>query len=98
MGTITVNNTFKNGFQADIGLNYINDKSGIHVKLFVTDIFRTSSPEDAYYSDGVRQVYDNYYDSRSVELALTWRFGNWYNRNVSRRQLQTWKSKKGFNS
>jgi hypothetical protein len=72
--------TSKNGFQADIGLNYINDKSGIQVKLFVTDLFKTSSPEYTYNSDGVRQVYNNYYDSRSVELSLTWRFGNWYNK------------------
>jgi hypothetical protein len=52
--------TRKNWFQADSGLNYINHKSEIQVRLYVCDIFKTANPQYSYNSDGVKQVYRNY--------------------------------------
>jgi hypothetical protein len=74
---------YKNSFQADIGVTFIHSKSGITIGLLASDIFKSSSPEYYYVSDGVKQVYHNYYDSRSILLSFKWRFGNWFNRTVN---------------
>jgi hypothetical protein len=68
-----------NYFKLDTGLNYTHSKNGFTARLLVTDIFKTSNPEYSYKSDGIKQVYRNYYDSLMFKLILTWRFGNWNN-------------------
>jgi len=70
----------KNFFKLDIGLNYIHSKKGFEARLFVNDIFKTSNPEYYYISDGIKEIYQNYYDDRMIRLVLTWRLGNWYNK------------------
>ncbi|MDR3286077.1 MAG: outer membrane beta-barrel family protein, partial [Prevotellaceae bacterium] len=72
--------SMNNFFQLDIGLNYTPTKSGFAAKLSVTDIFKTSNPEYTYISDGIKQTYRNYYDTRMFRLTLTWKLGNWYNK------------------
>jgi hypothetical protein len=71
--------SMKNSFNLDVGLSYILSKKGFEVRLLVRDIFKTSNPEYSYISDGIKQIYRNYYDTRSISLRLTWRLGNWYN-------------------
>jgi hypothetical protein len=73
---------YKNSFQADIGVTFIHSRSGITIGILASDIFKSSSPEYYYVSDGVKQVFNNYYDSRSILLSFKWRFGNWFNRTV----------------
>ena len=71
--------SMNNSFNFDIGLNYILSKKGFDVRLMVRDIFKTSSPEYSYISNGINQIYHNYYDTRMLRLVLTWKLGNWYN-------------------
>jgi len=66
----------KNAFQADIAFKYIHEKTGMEAKLEFSDIFKTSEPEYTYKSDGIKQVYNNYYDTRSFLLTISWNFGN----------------------
>jgi hypothetical protein len=72
--------TTGNSFQLDVGLNYTNPKSGLGVRFFVGDVFKTANPEYYYVSAGVKQIYQNYYDTRLFKVVLTWRPGNWYNK------------------
>mgnify|MGYP003586936778 CR=1 FL=1 len=65
-----------NAFQADIGFKYILDTIGMEIKLELSDIFKTSEPKYTYKSDGVKQVYNNYYDARSFLITISWNFGN----------------------
>lgn len=65
-----------NAFQADIAFKYIHEKTGIEAKLEISDIFKTAEPEYTYKSDGVKQVYNNYYDTRSFLFTISWNFGN----------------------
>ncbi len=72
--------TMKNYFRLDVGLNYINKKKGFEVRLFAGDVFKTANPEYYYNSGGVKQVYQNYLDTRLLRLVVSWRLGNWYNK------------------
>jgi len=76
-----------NSFELDVGLNYIHSKKGFEARLFVSDIFKTSNPAYFYISDGIKQTFHNYYDSRALLLTLTWRLGNWYNRTPQKNSL-----------
>jgi hypothetical protein len=71
----SVNNFFK----LDIGFNYIHSKKGFEARLVCSDIFKTANPKYSYISGGIKQIYQNYYDTRMLRLVLTWRLGNWYN-------------------
>jgi hypothetical protein len=72
--------SMNNFFKIDIGFNYINSKKRFEAKLFVGDILKTANPEYSYTSDGIKQIYRNYYDTRMFRLTLSWRLGNWYNK------------------
>ncbi len=74
--------TIGNSFQLDIGLNYIITKKGLDIRLLFTDVFKTSESEYYYFSNGVKQVYKNYYDSQMLIVMFTWRPGNWYNKTL----------------
>ena len=72
--------TMENYFSIDIGANYINTKKGFEIRLYAGDILKTANPEYYYESNGIKQIYKNYYDTRFVRLALIWKLGNWYNK------------------
>jgi hypothetical protein len=71
--------TMKNYFRLDFGLNYVNEKKHFEVRLLVGDVLKTANPEYHYNSGGVKQVYNNYHDSRFMRLIVSWRPGNWFN-------------------
>ncbi|NVO12101.1 MAG: outer membrane beta-barrel protein [Bacteroidales bacterium] len=72
--------TMKNYFNLDIGLNYINHKKNFVIRLLASDVFKTANPEYYYVSDGIKQVYRNYSDTRMFKLVISWKLGNWYNK------------------
>lgn len=69
-----------NSFQMDLSIEYYHSKSGLRVALEATDIFKTADSPYTYTSDGVTLHYNNYLDTRSVLLTISWRFGNWKRR------------------
>jgi hypothetical protein len=71
-----------NYFKLDIGLNYIHSKKVFEARLYIGDVFKSANPEYYYVSSGIKQVYQNYFDTRMLRLVLTWRLGNWYNRSA----------------
>jgi len=74
--------TMKNYFRLDIGGNFIHSEKGFEVRLLVSDIFKTANPEYYYESGGIRQTYNNYFDTRALKLILVWKLGNWYNKSA----------------
>lgn len=68
-----------NSFCLNFGFNYINQKNNFEIRLLMADVFKTSNPEYYYTSGGIKQVYNNYYDSRFLRLVFAWRPGNWFN-------------------
>jgi hypothetical protein len=62
------------------GISWVNNKKTLSLKLNGNDILKTSAPRYSYYSNGVRQKFHNYNDSRFVSLALIWKFGNIFNK------------------
>lgn len=64
-----------NSFLLNVGMTFVNKKKNLMLKFLAEDVFKTSNPQYSYYSNGIRQVFNNYYDSRSVNLALVWNFG-----------------------
>lgn len=69
-----------NSFLLNAGISWVNNKKTLSLKLNGNDILKTSAPRYSYYSNGVRQEFHNYYDSRFVSLALIWKFGNIFNK------------------
>ena len=69
-----------NSFQMDLSVEYYHSKSGLRVTLEATDIFKTADSPYTYTSDGVTLHYNNYLDTRSLLLTVSWRFGNWKKR------------------
>ena len=69
-----------NSFQMDLTCQYIHTPSGLIVSLEATDLFRTADSPYSYISDGVTLRYDNKFDTRSLMLTISWRFGNWKKR------------------
>lgn len=67
----------KNSFQMDLTAEYYHRKTGLRVTLEATDIFKTADSPYTYVSDGVTLHYNNYLDTRSLLLTVSWRFGNW---------------------
>jgi hypothetical protein len=72
--------SMKNFFKFDFGFNYMFNKTGFEARLFVSDIFKTANPEYFYISDGIKQIYHNYLDTRMLRIVLIWKLGNWYNK------------------
>ncbi len=48
----------------------------LQVTARVNDIFKTSRPNATTYTNGVKQVYNNYNDNRYFTFGLTYKFGN----------------------
>ena len=69
-----------NSLGVNAGLTYTNKRKDFSIILSAEDVLRTSSAKYHYYSNGVRQSYDNYYDSQCVSLTIIKKFGNLFNR------------------
>jgi hypothetical protein len=69
-----------NSFQMDLSAEYYHSRSGLRVTLEATDILKTADSPYTYTSDGVTLHYNNYLDTRSLLLTVSWRFGNWKKR------------------
>ncbi|MGE5473197.1 MAG: outer membrane beta-barrel protein [Ignavibacteriales bacterium] len=72
--------SMKNYFCTDASLNYINNKYHFGVRLFVGDMFKSANPEYFYISGGVKQIYQNYNDTRYLKIVISWKPGNWFNK------------------
>lgn len=70
----------KNSLLVNIGLAYADKKSGLMVSIKAEDLFKNADPKYCYYSNGIRQDFDNYYDTRYVEITLTKKFGTSFNK------------------
>jgi hypothetical protein len=69
-----------NSFLLNTGISFVNNKKNFVLRLNANDILKTSNPKYCYYSNGIRQEFHNYYDSRYVNLTLIWKFGNIFNK------------------
>lgn len=60
----------------DLGLKmqFLDRKLQVTAKL--NDVFKTSTPNSTTYTNGVKQIYNNYNDNRYFTLGLTYKFGN----------------------
>lgn len=83
----------ENMFRTDIGFIYRIDKHNIVLSLSANDIFKTYKSNYCYYSNSVRQEYINYYDSRSVKFSVTWKFGDWNKKQISKKRLSNTEEK-----
>lgn len=70
----------KNLLLVNIGLAYTDKKRGMMVSLKAEDLFKNATPKYSYYSNGVRQEFNNYYDTQHVEITLTKKIGNLFNK------------------
>lgn len=70
----------KNYFCLDVGINYTNIKNNFEVRLLFGDVLKTANPEYSYASGGIKQIYNNYVDTRFFRLVISWRPGNWFNK------------------
>ncbi len=70
-----------NSFLMNASISFVNNKKNVLLKLDANDIFKTSASKYYYYSNDIKQEYDNYYDSRYVNIVFTWKFGNIFNKN-----------------
>lgn len=46
------------------------------VSIKAEDLFKTSNPKYSYYSNGIKQKFNNYYDSQHLEITLIKKNGN----------------------
>ena len=83
----------ENMFRTDIGFIYRIDKHNIVLSLSANDIFKIYKSNYCYYSNSVRQEYVNYYDSRSVKFSVTWKFGDWNKKQISKKRLSNTEEK-----
>ena len=66
----------KNKFNLAIGLTYIFPSKKWELNLYMSDIFKNSSPQYWYTTNGVKQVYNNYFDDRQLSFSIRYKFGN----------------------
>lgn len=69
-----------NALLLNAGLSYTNSKKNLMVSVKAEDLLKNGIPKYTYYSNGVKQLFDNYYDSRRVEVSLVLKLGNSYNK------------------
>lgn len=60
----------------DLGFKALLFKENLQVNLYFQDVYKGIRPKATTYTNDVKQVYGNYFDSRSVNLSLTYKFGN----------------------
>lgn len=64
-----------NMYQADAGIKKSFPKKGIEINLSASDLFNTMRNRSVMTDNGLRAVYTNKWESRKVNLTLTWNFG-----------------------
>lgn len=70
-------NTFSRQINAlSIGIRFPLLKERFIVNVTANDVFMGSISKGELYFDGFRQTYNNYYDSRSLNVSITYSFGN----------------------
>lgn len=68
--------TSTNGYgQCDLGFNLKFLENKFTITGSVTDLFRTSKPKFTSYSNGVKQIYANYFDIQQFRIGLSYNFG-----------------------
>ena len=70
----------KNAFLLNLGLSYTNKNKTMIVRIKDEDLFKTSNPKYSYYSNGIKQKFNNYYDSQHLEITLIKKIGNVFNK------------------
>lgn len=70
----------KNAFLLNLGLSYTNKNKTMIVSIKAEDLFKTSNPKYSYYSNGIKQKFNNYYDSQHLEITLIKKIGNVFNK------------------
>ena len=65
----------KNLLLVNIGFAYTDKRRGLMVSLKAEDLFKNANPKYIYYSNGVRQEFNNYYDTRRIELTVVKKLG-----------------------
>jgi hypothetical protein len=69
--------TVTNGYsQLDIGLKLQLLKKKLQTSFIVTDIFSGSRPVFTTHNNGIKQVFRNYFDQRSLRITVNYPFGN----------------------
>ncbi len=73
----------KNSLLLNVGLAYTDKKRALMVSIKAEDLFKNVNPKYGYYSNGVGQDFNNYYDTRHVEITLTKKFGTSFSKRKS---------------
>lgn len=60
----------------DLGFKALFYNKRLKVSLAFQDIFKGNKPKITTYTNNIRQVYVNYFDSRNLKVSLTYKFGN----------------------
>lgn len=69
-----------NSLLYNVEFSYTNAKKDFVISFNANDLLRTSSPKYHYYSNGIRQEFDNYYDSQFLGVTVIKKFGNVFNK------------------
>lgn len=69
-----------NAFNFNCGISFMNKKKDFMVMVNAEDLFRTALPKYYYYSNGVRQDFNNYEDTQFVSITVVKKFGNIFNK------------------
>ncbi|MCQ2973933.1 MAG: TonB-dependent receptor family protein [Bacteroidales bacterium] len=73
----------ENIFNASMALTFLYTKN-LTFRISCNDIFKTSKQKYHYNSNGIKMVYDNYYDDQYVQLTIKWKLGNWFNKDANK--------------
>ena len=63
-------------YNLDIALRFSLPDNKLDLSIAAYDILRTSNPNYTLFTDGIKQIYNTYYDSRFLKIGLSYRFGN----------------------
>jgi hypothetical protein len=70
----------RNSLLLNVGVSYMDRKRNLTVSVRAEDLFKNASPKYSYYSNGIKQDFNNYYDSRKIEITVVKRIGNLFNK------------------
>ena len=71
----------KNSFELDTGINYTLVNKLFEFSVMANDIFKTATPRFWYVTNGIRENYNNYFDSRYITVSVKYNFGNRFIKN-----------------
>ncbi|WP_244918273.1 outer membrane beta-barrel family protein [Myroides odoratus] len=79
-----------NGYgQFDIGFSMKVLKEQLTITGNVTDIFGTNRPKSTSYSNNIKQIYNNYFDSQYFRIGVSYNFGKNKIKDLSRETSNT---------